>query len=263
MHTMTLSPDAPRPLAVLTAVAVALTVLSLLWSLADPRLIDGVPVWAKPLKFALSFVVFFGTLALLDARLTPVWRDGWLLRGTTAVMAAAMVFEMAYMIFMAARGEASHFNQSTPFTQAMYSLMGLGATLLVVGVAIYGVAAWRDTGANLGPALRMGVAIGFVGSTVLTLITAFTLGAMSGHYIGTPGPDAATIPLLGWSATVGDLRPAHFLALHMMQALPLAGLLFDRLGQGPRAVVISAILYAALTMAIFAQALAGMPLIRL
>jgi hypothetical protein len=263
MQSLTFSSEAPRPLMVLTAVSVALAAMTLIWSFADPRLIDGVPVWAKPMKFAISLTVFFGTLALLDARLSPAWRDGRLLRGTTVVMATAMAFEMAYIIFMAARGEASHFNQSTPFTQAMYGLMGLGATLLVVGVAVYGVAAWRDTWADLGPALRMGVAVGFVGSTVLTLITALTLSAMSGHFIGTPGPDAATIPLLGWSAAVGDLRPSHFLALHMMQALPLAGLMFDRLEWSSRAVLVTAAAYAVITMAVYAQALAGMPLIRL
>jgi hypothetical protein len=35
---------------------------------------------------------------------------------------------MGYMIFMASRGAASHFNQATAFTQAMYSRMGIGAT---------------------------------------------------------------------------------------------------------------------------------------
>jgi hypothetical protein len=67
---------------------------------------------------------------------------------------------------------------------------------------------------------------------------------------------------LGWSAAEGDLRPAHFLALHLMQALPLAGLMFGRLGWSSRAEIVTAVAYAGVTLAVHGQALAGNPLIR-
>jgi hypothetical protein len=62
---------------------------------------------------------------------------------------------------------------------------------------------------------------------------------------------------------VGDLRPAHFLALHAMQVLPLAGLWMDRRGIAVAKMRLVALAYVALTAAVFAQALAGVPLIRL
>jgi hypothetical protein len=252
-----------RPLAALAALSTAIVALSLIWATFDPRILGDSAVWAKPLKFAISFIIFFGTLALAEARFSPAWRQGRLLRTLTTLTGAAMVLEMGYMIFQATQGQASHFNNSTPFTSIMYMVMGVGAVTLVVCAGLFGYAALRDKDANFGPALRQGVGIGFIGSCILTLITAGTMSSLSGHFIGTPGPDAATIPLMGWSAAVGDLRPAHFVALHMMQALPLLGLWVDRRGGAVRTAQIAAIIYAVVTLALFVQALMGIPVIRL
>jgi hypothetical protein len=144
------------------------------------------------------------------------------------------------------------------------SVMGTGAVLLVLGIAVFGVAAARDRDAALTPGLRSGVTWGFVLSCVLTLVVAGTMSTSTGHYVGTPVLDTR-LPLVGWSAEVGDLRPAHFLSLHAMQALPLLGLLLDRAGiaRPGRTVALVGAGYAALTLAVFAQALMGLPLIRL
>ena len=266
MTTLIQAPTA-RPMAALTAVSLALVLLGLIWAVFDPRLIDGSATWAKPLKFAISFVVTFGTLAIILPRFSPAWRNGLLFWSLTTLMGAAMLFEMTYMVTQAAQGEASHFNFATPFTRAMYALMGVGAVTLVASIGAFGWAALRDTDASFGPATRQGVAWGFIGSFVLTMITAGTMSSMAGHFIGTPGPDAATIPLMGWSGTLGDLRPAHFLALHMMQALPLFGFWLDRQNTGAltavRYVRIAAVLYAVVTLGLFVQALLGLPVIRL
>jgi hypothetical protein len=259
------APRAPHTsqLTVLTALSAALVVLVAAWATIDTRLIDGMPVWAKPAKFAISFAVLFGTLALIGQRLSPAWREGWTLRITVWVMASAMIMEMAYMIFMAAQQETSHFNFSTPFTTTMYSLMGVGAVSLMIGVAIFGGVALRDNGADFGPALRLGVGWGCLMSFGLTVVTAGYMSS-AGTHVGAVAPaDAATLPLMGWSGAVGDIRPAHFLALHAMQALPLAGLWFDRTGIDAGRMRWVALAYLALTSAVFVQALAGIPLIRM
>lgn len=256
-------PATPRPLVLLTALSAALLLVLLTWSLADTRLIAGAPVWAKPVKFALSFVMLFGTMALVEARLSDPWRNGRLLRGTVTVMGAAMMFEMAYMVLQAAQGQASHFNFSSAYTIVMYQVMGVGALSLIAGVALFGMAALRDSAARLERATRLGVGLGFALSCVLTLITAGTMSSLTGHYIGTPGLDAATLPLLGWSASVGDLRPAHFLSLHAMQALPLTGLWLDRQQRAVGLIWPVAGVYVTMTAVLFVQALMGLPLIRL
>lgn len=256
------APTLPRvsTLWVLTALSFALVVLALAWSAVDQRLLSDVPVWLKPLKFSLSFVVFFATLALVERRLSPAWRQGWVLRLTTGVMGAAMILEMAYIFAMAAQQQASHFNFSTPFTTALYNLMGLGAVLLIAGVALFGVVVLRDKQASFSPFLRWSIGWGFILSFVMTLITAGYMGS-EGTLVGVQGPGAPTLPLLGWSGSVGDIRPAHFLALHAMQALPLIGLWVERKGYSLRALGLAALAYVLLTAAVFAQALAGLPLI--
>lgn len=257
----------PSQFHVLTVVSAVLLGLTIAWGFVDPRQIGGVSVWLKPMKFALSFVVLFWTMALVEARLSAVWREGRLLRATALVMAAAYLVEMAYMIYQAARAEASHFNLATPFHEAMYTVMGIGAVSLIAGVAVMGWVARRDADADLGPGLRVGIWLGFAATFGLTFVVAGYLSSTGGPFTGPHPSDAATLPLLGWSGVTGDLRPAHFGAIHAMQVLPLLGLWLDRRGTGANTAVrglrVAALAYALLTLALFAQALAGMPLIRL
>jgi hypothetical protein len=261
----TLSSPTPLPqsqTAVLAALSIALFVLTAGWAAIDLRLINDAPVWAKPMKFAASFALFFATLALVESRLSPAWRNGWTIWITTVVMAFALILELTYITAMAAQQQASHFNFASAFTRLMYSLMGVGAVSLMLGVAVFGVVALRDKDARFGPVLRWGIGWGFVLSCLLTIVTAGYMSAFGTH-VGVEPKGAATFPLMGWSGSVGDMRPAHFLALHAMQALPLAGLWFDRKGMGLSRMRLLAAGYVLLTAGILLQALSGYPLVRL
>jgi hypothetical protein len=246
-----------------TGLSVALLVAFAAAGALDGRTLGDANVWLKPAKFALSFAVLFATLAWVVERLSPAVREGRTMRITLAAMVLAFWTEMAYIGGRAGLGLPSHFAVGTPLEATLYSLMGLGAVTLVVGIGIVGGLAGRDRGAAMGPALRAGVAIGFTLSAVLTLITAGVLSGNGGHFVGTPSPGAAALPLLGWSAEVGDLRPAHFLALHAMQALPLLGAWLDRRQRGATPLRAAAGLYALATVAVFGQALMALPLVRL
>jgi len=249
----------------LPAVSAALALGIAFWAPFETRMVGDAVAWAKPMKFAVSFVVLFATLALVADRLSPAWREGRLLQVTGLVMATAMITEMGYMIFQAAQGKASHFNAATPFEAFMYyTVMAAGAVALTLAISVYAWAVWRDRGVALSPGLRAGLLWGFPLSTVLTLVVAGTMSAGTGHHVGMPLTGAA-LPLVGWSAEVGDLRPAHFFSLHAMQMLPLLGLALDLGGMARpgRVMAVAGIGYAALTLAVFAQALAGLPLIAL
>lgn len=257
---------APSRFRVLTVLALILLALCAAWALVDGRQIDGDPVWMKPLKFALSFAVLFATLALVEARLSAPARGGWTLRIAATLMAAAFLSEMAYIIYQAARAEPSHFNIGTPFHRFMYQgVMAAGAVSLVAGVAAIGWLARRDREARLAAGLREGVWLGCAATFVLTMITAGYMSAHGGHHVGLHPEGAAALPLFGWSGVTGDLRPAHFAALHAMQLLPLLGLWLDRRDAvgAVRGVRAGAAAYAALTLAVFAQAVMGRPLIPL
>ncbi len=253
-----------RTLWALTGFSLALLLMFVAAALLETRTLGGENLWLKPAKFALSFAVLFTTLGLVVERLSAPVRGGRTLRITLVAMGLATWTEMGYIAGRAAMGRASHFAVATPFEGAMYALMGVGAVSLVVGIAVIGWLAGRDRQADLGPSLRLGVQLGFGLSAVATLVTAGVLSSSGGHFVGTPSPGAPVIPGLGWSGEVGDLRPAHFLALHAMQALPLLGWWLDRRGQpGTRALWVVAAVYALATAAVFGQALMGWPLVRL
>jgi len=249
----------------LTALSLATLGMLLLWAISgDARLVNGAPVWLKPAKFMLSFVVLFGTIALVADRMSPRFRDEWPMYLLGLSMAFAMIVEMAWIIRQSARGVDSHFNAATPLEAFMYyNVMAVGAVYLVIAVGAIGLLVKRDVATRMGPALHEGVWLGFATSFVLTLIVAGVMSGGTGPHVGVHPPGAPTVPLFGWSGVTGDLRPAHFLALHAMQAIPLLGLWLDKRVSlhGVRTVRIATVVWALMTAAVFAQAMAGRPLV--
>ncbi len=229
----------------------------------DSRLLGGVSVWSKPSHFAFATALHFATFALILNYLSSgISGSPWVLAVALIAIAAAL-FEVGYIAIQAGRGMGSHFNTATPFYAAMYSLMAIGALLVLLPAPVIGVLALFDVDGALKTPARIAVATGRIAGTVLTIITAFRLGANGGHFVGTQPSVGRLMPLTGWSLSVGDLRPAHFLATHMMQALPLAGIALSRL-LDPRlatlGVVAFGLAWSAMTFAVFQNALKGRPL---
>jgi hypothetical protein len=148
-------------------------------------------------------------------------------RRLSGVMAGTMIVEILCIVGQAARGPTSHFNESTPLDGAVFGLMGLAITINTLAVA---VAAWwvrRDVPPDRAGYL-MGVRLGLA-LFVLGSLQGFLIVANGGHSV--PGPDGGPgLPFLNWSVDRGDLRVAHFISLHALQALPLLGYLLDRSG---------------------------------
>ena len=256
----------PTPFQTLAVLSIVLAAITVIWGFIESRMVDGASVWMKPLKFSLSFALLFATIGLVEARLSATVRDGWLLRITSWIMAAAFLSEMAYIFLQGARAETSHFNVSTPFNEFMYTVvMGAGAVALVAAIGFIGWMVKRDCGADLSPALRESIWLGFMISFVLTMIVAGYLGGAGGHYVGVHPNGAPTVPFFGWSGVTGDLRPAHFFSLHAMQVLPLLALLLDRCKKIKPVKIIrfAALGYTSVTIGVFALAIAGLPFIPL
>lgn len=247
----------------------ALLVPSVIALAIDPRTLNDISVWVKPIKFQVSLSLHLFTLALLLPLISSALGDSRLVRVSVAISVIASTYETIYITFQSARGVASHYNIATPIESVMYSLMGIGAVALVVGAFGIGLAIARSPApSNATKGLHIGAATGLMVGAVATLITAAVLStgvAATGHWIGGELSDANGLPLVGWSTTGGDLRVAHFFATHLMQALPIVGLLADRFVPGrARLIVILAMLIGiAIVAATFVQALAGQPLIAL
>lgn len=233
--------------------------------LIDDRLLHGVSIWSKPIKFQVSLILLYVTLLWLLPLIDARTRGGLVSRVTTVVLAVATTLEIVYITLQAARGTASHFNTATPMEAMLYQLMGIGAVAIVVAAFIFGYLILRHGRTGTGDGLRLGAAMGLMLGAVLTLVTAGILGsgeiAGPGHWVGGVRSDAGGLFLLGWSRTGGDLRVPHFFATHIMQALPLLGLLLDRFR--PQAVrgglAIGVVLSVAIVVATLIQAISGRP----
>jgi len=199
-----------------------------LWAV-DPRVIDGVSVWAKPLKFELALAVHAGTLALVVSRLSPSLQTKTSLLGVALVFLAASTIEMGWIIFQAAQGQHSHFNDSSAFHRAMFSVMAFAAIIITGTAAVIAKVVWRDADFAAGAAVKSGILLGLIGGTILTLVTAFAIGAMGSPYVGGVPLPKSRMTFSGWSLIGGDLRVPHFLSTHMMQAVPIAALLASNL----------------------------------
>lgn len=227
----------------------------------DSRTLWEVSVWSKPMKFELSMMIHFATLAVLAQMLPREKRTGIIMTPVVWASVAAALFEIVYMTLQAARGRHSHFNFDTQIESLMYGLMGIGALLLILAAFVLGIklALHRD-GDKSGS--RLGAVTGLILSPIMTLVVAGYMSNSGSHWVGEAVSDANGVPLFGWSLEVGDLRPAHFVALHAMQGLPLLGLAMDRVLPGlARPVVIAgALLFAGATTFLFLRALSGAPL---
>ncbi len=242
----------------LAAVGVAHFVLFLLLipaALLDPTRILGLNRWIKPMKFAISIAIFAITMAWL---LSYLERSRRAVAAISRIIAFTMTGEMVLIGMQALRGVRSHFNIDSPFDAAVFSTMG---ALILVNTFAAGYA-WLlfvRKPATIGGAhlsgVRLGLAIFVFASFVGALMAA--RGAHSiGVHDGSPG-----LPFVNWSTGGGDLRVAHFVGMHALQALPLLGWLLDRRRKrGARAwVQVSALVFAAATTVLVIQALAGKP----
>ena len=244
---------------------VALALPSLIALSIDERVLNDISVWIKPLKFQASLILMLGTLLLLLPLIEQRTRAGrgvWLASMVAVITASA---EILYITLQAARGRASHFNDSTPLEAMAYSVMGAGAALLVLSSLVIGVYILLRPRPDAPTGLRLGGGWGLVLGSIATLFTAFVLGGGQidgpGHWVGGVRTDLGGLPLFGWSQTGGDLRVPHFFATHIMQALPILGLALDRIA--PRfarpGIALGAILSIAVVIGTFVQAVQGRP----
>lgn len=234
-------------------------------AMLDARTLDGVGVWAKPVKFAIALSLHFATLAVLAQFLSLETRRG---RGFARLVSWSVgfaLFEIAYLSLQAARGRQSHFNFDTGFETGMYALMGVGATFLIVVPFLIGL--WIARQDDDGSGARLGAMLGLLTAPVLTIVVAgYMSGVVYSHSVVPAGGIAAGgdvgMPVVGWSRVTGDLRPSHFVGLHALQILPLAGLAADWIApRHARALVwATACLLVLGTFALFGQALLGLPL---
>jgi hypothetical protein len=210
----------------------------------------GINAWIKPMKFYFSIWIF-------------CWTMGWYLhdlekqkgvRSYSWMLVIVLIIEMTIITWQAANGRLSHFNVSDSFYAALFSLMGIAITVLAVWTAFMGFRFFRQKQFDAPMAYIWGIRLGII----LFVIFSFEGGMMAAklsHTIG--GKDGGPgLPVINWSRIHGDLRIAHFFGIHALQLLPLLGFYVFKTRQQ---VIVFAFIYFVAVMALFVQAIRGIP----
>ncbi|MEM6265703.1 MAG: hypothetical protein AAGI38_24585 [Bacteroidota bacterium] len=228
--------------------------LLIVLSFLKPVEFGGTNAWHKPIKFTLSTAILSWSLA---------WYLGYLPGGrdidiTNWVIVITLGFEVVYIVWQAAKGEASHFNSSTPFHSAMFSMMALAATIATLAIGYLGLKFLGETVQELPDYYLWAIRLGFL-LFVIFSFEGFVMGSNMAHSVG--GPDGSSgIPFLNWSLSYGDLRIAHFIGMHALQVLPFLAWYFLK---EVNLTIGSFILYGLLAIFVLVQALQGKSIVTL
>ena len=228
---------------------------SLLLLPVDPRTINGVPVWVKPAKFGASIGVWCWTLAWAWGVLAPAARHGITARIMLWGTLGAAGFELGWITLRAALGQPSHFARDL-LGIVMYGAMGVGAVTMVALASLLGLLVLLRGEAGQPRPWRLSVGLGLVLGGLLGGLTGATISVLGGPIIGAAAGDAGAWPPFFWSRVAGDLRIAHFLGTHAMQALPGLVLLLHARAT-PGLIGAAALAWTGLTLGAYAVALSG------
>jgi hypothetical protein len=276
---------ANRPLVALALGSAALLVVSLVMQQVDGRQVLGASTWLKPAKFAAAVAVSALTLAWMLRHFgggeRGVARAAWVIVATTTL-------ELVIITVQSARGVASHFNNGTRLDFALFVIMGAAITVFWAAQGYLGLRALRSQFADpiLGWGIRLGLVVALLGGAqgffmprptaaqIATLKAGEPTPLLGGHSVGAPdgGPG---LPVTRWNTQAGDLRVAHFIGLHGLQALPLLAWACSALvrprrrearplfspGAATRLVIVASGGYLGLVAATLVQALRARPLL--
>ena len=226
----------------------------------DDRMLMGVNVWIKPLKFAISQAIYVLTLGYLITLYPYSDRKKSIINNTVAF---TLLIEFLIIIVQAARGVKSHYNFDTSVDSILFAIMGIfvGINVLIMGLFIIDtVRSKLETTRVIQWSILLGWIIVFFGSW----IGGQMISQMS-HNVGV-ADGGAGLPLLNWSTVAGDLRTGHFFGLHGLQVIPLFAFFVSSKWQASHtkhviAVTIFALCYVGWIGYMFYQAKQGMPFI--
>ncbi len=234
-----------------------LFIIFLLLSFVDTRTVLGINTWIKPMKFALSIWIYLWTLGwylyYLPNSRRPVKVVSW-------GVAVSMIVEMLCIGLQAGRGIRSHFNVSTAFDGIVFGMMGnfiMLNTLLLIYITILFFIKKPAISPTYLRAIRTGL---------MLLLFSSAVGGMMisnlGHSVGV-ADGGSGLPFVNWSTEGGDLRIAHFIGIHGLQAIPLFAFLLERYGINRQKIWTGmfVLLYVGVTGFLFWQAMEGRPLV--
>ncbi|MEC4004325.1 hypothetical protein OX283_006635 [Flavobacterium sp. SUN052] len=175
----------------------------------------GISGWIKPFKFFLSTAIFTFTIAFylqfLDNQ-NQVTIYNWSL-------ILFLSIELILITYQASQGKTSHFNIATSLDKAIFNIMGIAISILMLHTLYMGILFFNQTQFNAPETLILAIKL----SIIVMVIFAFeglVMGGLLKHTVGSQDGSSG-LPILNWSKNYGDLRVAHFFGMHALQIIPL------------------------------------------
>ncbi|PRX54836.1 hypothetical protein [Flagellimonas meridianipacifica] len=227
----------------------------------DDRMLTGLNVWVKPLKFTISGGLYVLTSGYLIT-LYPFSRRKKNI--VNNIISWTMLIEIGIIVFQAARGVRSHYNGDSWFDARLFMAMGVLISIIVCTMIFFVVETIRlrlRTERHVQWAILLGWLVVLFGSWAGGQM----IGQMS-HNVGV-ADGGEGLPLLNWSTIAGDLRIAHFFGLHGIQIIPLFAVVLTNKWKASNitksiVVILFGLLYASWIAFTFYQAKQGIPLVR-
>lgn len=221
----------------------------------DSTEILGVNRWIKPMKFFVSIAIFVWTVAIYLKFLKGCEKQA---RFISWGFIAIFIIEMVIITGQAARGTTSHFNIKTPLDGNLFAIMGIAIALSTM-LSAYLLYLYFRAESDLSRSIVWGMRLGLI----LFLASSFEGAYMStqlGHTVGA-ADGGAGLPVVNWSREGGDLRIAHFVGMHALQAVPFFAYTLEKYKVKSATVwtFVFAIVYFAFFTFVFVQALLGKP----
>jgi hypothetical protein len=173
--------------------------------------------WIKPIKFSMSFSTFASTVSLLLVALhIPKWQLT-LARRTIAASVALEILSLAAQAWRSAYHLSGQSLLDTSLAQMTNSMVMVNTAIVCWMLALFFAnrvrTDWIDR--PMVAAIRYSIVIFLAGNAIGGYMLArgsHTVGVADG------GPG---LPFVNWSVIGGDLRIAHFIAIHAIQIVPL------------------------------------------
>ena len=230
--------------------------------LIDDRILMGVNVWIKPLKFTVSSGIYILTLGFLITFYPFSRLKKHIVRN---IVSWTLLFEILIIVVQGARGVLSHYNVTSALNGMLFGMMGLLIAINVLVMVFFIIETIRlklNTARSVQWAILLGWIIVLFGSWIGSQMI-----AQLGHNVGVAdGGDG--LPLLNWSTVAGDLRVAHFFGLHSIQLLPLLAYVLFRKWNAPQrtqitTMILTGLLYASWVGYVFYQAKREIPFLHI
>jgi hypothetical protein len=173
--------------------------------------------WIKPIKFSISFSTFASTMSLL---LLALRIPKWQLTLARRAIAASVALEILSLAAQACRTAYHLSGQSlldTSLAQMTNSMVMVNTGIVCWMLALFCINRVRTEQIDrpMVTAVRYSIVIFLAGNAIGGYMLArgsHTVGVADG------GPG---LPFVNWSVIAGDLRIAHFIAIHAIQIVPL------------------------------------------